>query len=78
MKKVFLSQVEMNERLIKAMIVQGGIKAFVAGINNALYHGEVFDDEDCPNATCVSEKHLSDLYDHIDAMNKIADEIEKE
>jgi hypothetical protein len=72
---IFLNQVEMNERLIRAMVTQGGILAFVSGLNNALYHGDVFEEDACGDI--VSEPQLEALYVHIDGLSKIATEIDK-
>ena len=72
---VLMNQVEMNTRLIKAMVIQGGLRAFVSGINNAFCHGEVFNEGDCGDI--VSDKQLEELYVAIDRMAVIATDVDK-
>jgi hypothetical protein len=57
------------------MIIQGGLRAFVSGFNNALCHGAVFEYGDCGDI--VSEKQLEALYSHIEGLAKVAADIDK-
>ena len=72
---IMMNQVEMNTRLIKAMVIQGGLRAFVSGVNNAFCHGEVFKEGDCGDI--VSERQLEELYVAIDRMSVIANDVDK-